>query len=88
MGPPDEVIREVLGLLEPMVVQDGGSLRIGEFSPERSTLVVDHVRGVNDACATCVIDSDSLRAFIDEGLQARGVRLDEIIVSGSAVAGP
>ena len=87
MAQPDEVIREVLGLLEPMVVQDGGSLRVGEFSPERSTLIVDYARGVNDACASCVIDGESLKAFIDEGLRTRGVHLGDIIVSESAATG-
>jgi Fe-S cluster biogenesis protein NfuA len=84
MAQPDEVISEVLGLLEPMVVQDGGSLRVAEFSAERSVLVVDYARGVNEACESCVIDGESLKAFIDEGLRTRGVQLDEITVSESA----
>jgi hypothetical protein len=49
MAQPDEVVSEVLGLLEPMVVQDG-----------------------------------SLKAFIDEGLQTRGVHLSHITVSKTA----
>lgn len=87
MTQPDEVIREVLGLLEPMVAPDGGSLRLAEFLPEQSRLTVDYSRGVNEACATCVIDGESLKAFIDEGLQTRGVHLSEITVSESAVSG-
>lgn len=83
MAQPVEVINEVLGLLEPMVAPDGGSLRVGEFSPEQSRLTVDYSRGVNDVCATCVIDGDSLRAFIEEGLQIRGLHLSEVTVNES-----
>lgn len=75
-----EVINEVLALLEPMVASDGGSLRIATFSESDSRLDVDYDKGVNDACATCVIDADSLQAFIDEGIRARGVELAEIRV--------
>lgn len=75
-----EVINEVLALLEPMVGGDGGSLRIATFSEEDSRLAVDYAKGVNDACATCVIDAESLQAFIDEGIRARGVALAEIRV--------
>jgi Fe-S cluster biogenesis protein NfuA len=84
MAQPDEVIAEVIGLLEPMVVQDGGSLRVAQFSAEGSTLVVDYARGVNEACESCVIDGESLKEFIDEGLQTRGVHLSQITVSESA----
>jgi Fe-S cluster biogenesis protein NfuA len=84
MAQPDQVISEVLGLLEPMVTQDGGSLKVAEFSAERSTLIVDYAKGVNDACASCVIDGESLKAFIDEGLQTRGLHLSEITVSETA----
>jgi len=87
MTQPTEVINEVLELLEPMVASDGGALRVAEFAPERSALVVDYARGVNDACATCVIDAESLGAFIDEGLQARGVHLTDITVKESAASG-
>jgi len=83
MALPNEVVDEVLGLLEPMVAPDGGSLRVAEFAPERSALVVDYARGVNDACATCVIDGESLKAFIDEGLQTRGLHLADITVKES-----
>lgn len=84
MAQPNEVISEVLGLLEPMVVQDGGSLRVAEFSAERSALIVDYARGFNEACESCVIDGESLKAFIEEGLQVRGLHLSEITVSESA----
>jgi len=81
MARPDEVISEVLGLLEPMVTQDGGSLRVAEFSAARSALVIDYVKGVNEACESCIIDGESLKAFIDEGLRTRGVHLSEITIS-------
>ena len=84
MAQPDEVVSEVLGLLEPMVIQDGGSLRVADFSAERSTLVVDYAKGYNEACESCVIDGESLKAFIDEGLQSRGVHLSHITVSETA----
>jgi Fe-S cluster biogenesis protein NfuA len=84
MTQPDKVISEVLGLLEPMVTQDGGSLTVAEFSAERSALVVDYIKGVNEACESCIIDGESLKAFIDEGLQTRGVHLSEITVSEPA----
>lgn len=84
MTQPTDVITEVLGLLEPMVASDGGSLRMAEFAPDSATLVVDYARGVNDACATCVIDNDSLKAFIDEGLQSRGLHLTDITIKESA----
>lgn len=87
MTQPTEVITEVLGLLEPMVASDGGSLRMAGFAPERSALVVDYARGANDACATCVLDAESLEAFIDEGLQARGLHLTDITVQESAAGG-
>jgi Fe-S cluster biogenesis protein NfuA len=75
-----DVINEVLALLEPMVASDGGSLRIATFSEEDSRLAVDYDKGVNDACATCVIDAESLQVFIDEGIRARGVEIVEIRV--------
>ena len=81
-----EVITEVLELLEPMVASDGGSLRIGDFAADESRLTVDYSKGVNDACAACVIDSDSLKAFIDEGLQTRGVTLSDITIHETAAA--
>lgn len=81
MTQTNDIIREVLTLLEPMVQPDGGSIRIGDFSEEKSQLTVDYSRGVNDACATCVLDADSLKAFIDEGLQTRGVSLADITIS-------
>lgn len=87
MGEPTEVITEVLGLLEPMVASDGGALRIAEFVSESSTLVVDYDKGENDACAACVIDGESLKAFIDEGLQSRGLHLADITVKESAPSG-
>lgn len=88
MAEPLEVIREVLGLLEPMVAPDGGSLRVGEFAPAEATLIVDYARGVNDACATCVIDGESLKAFIEESLQTRGVQLAGVTVNESAASRP
>jgi len=81
-----EVINEVLGLLEPMVAPDGGSIRLAGFAPENSSLTVDYLRGSNDACSTCVLDGESLKAFIEEGLQTRGVQLTEVIVSESTPA--
>lgn len=75
-----DVINEVLALLEPMVASDGGSLRIATFSEEDARLAVDYDKGVNEACATCVIDAESLQAFIDEGIRARGITLAEIRV--------
>jgi Fe-S cluster biogenesis protein NfuA len=82
-----EVITEVLRLLEPMVASDGGALQVAEFSAEAGTLVVDYRKVVNAACATSVIDNDSLQAFIDEGLRARSVHLAEITVAESAANG-
>ncbi|MGH3247070.1 MAG: hypothetical protein ACRDOI_12775 [Trebonia sp.] len=84
MAQPDKVIRQVLGLLEPMVTQDGGSPRVAEFSAERSALVVDYVKGANEACESSIIDGESLKAFIDEGPRTRGVYLSEITVSEPA----
>ncbi|MFJ9710302.1 NifU family protein [Streptomyces sp. NPDC101234] len=75
-----EVVQEVLALLEPMVAPDGGSIRLAEFAPEQSRLTVDYSRGHNDACSTCVLDGDSLKAFIEEGLQTRGIELSEVTV--------
>ncbi|MFJ9563918.1 NifU family protein [Streptomyces fuscichromogenes] len=75
-----EVVQEVLALLEPMVAPDGGSIRLAEFAPEQSRLTVDYSRGRNDACSTCVLDGDSLKAFIEEGLQTRGIALAEVTV--------
>lgn len=84
MTQPDEIVREVLALLEPMVVSDGGSLRVGELDEGASRLVVDLARSTgDDACSTCVIDAESLKAFIDEGLQTRGVALADITVRES-----
>ncbi|MEU4657433.1 hypothetical protein AB0G32_26420 [Streptomyces sp. NPDC023723] len=82
-----DVVREVLTLLEPMVEPDGGSIRLAEFSPEQSRLTVDYSRGTNDACSTCVLDGDSLKAFIEEGLQTRGIQLTEITVREPHPAG-
>lgn len=75
----NDVITEVLGLLEPMVAPDGGALRIAEFSDADASLVVDYQRG-SGACESCVLDGDSLKAFIEEGLAVRGVRLAEVTV--------
>lgn len=76
----NDVIREVLTLLGPMVEPDGGSLHVAEFSDADSRLAVDYLRGSNDACSTCVLDGESLKAFIEEGLQTRGVELSEVTV--------
>ncbi|MEV7388200.1 MULTISPECIES: hypothetical protein [unclassified Streptomyces] len=75
-----EVVQEVLALLEPMVAPDGGSIRLAEFAPEQSRLTVDYSRGHNDVCSTCVLDGDSLKAFIEEGLQTRGIELSQVTV--------
>lgn len=80
MAQAESVIREVLSLLEPMVEPDGGSLRIAEFSEDSTALVVDYLRGTNDACSTCVLDGESLQAFIEEGLDTRGVKLASVTV--------
>lgn len=77
----DSVISEVLTLLEPMVASDGGSIRMNDYSAEKSRLAVDYLRGTNDACSSCVLDGESLKAFIDEGLRTRGIELSEITVS-------
>ncbi len=84
MAHTDDVIREVLNLLEPMVAPDGGSIRLAEFSDSESRLAVDYLRGSNDACSTCVLDGESLKAFIEEGLQTRGVELTEVTVHETA----
>lgn len=84
MAQSDEVISEVLKLLEPMIGQDGGTLSVAEYSPERSTLIVDYARGVNEVCSSCVIDGESLKLFIEEGLEVRGIHLSTITVSESA----
>lgn len=73
-----DIIEEVLSQLSLMVATDGGSMRIAEFSEDESKLVVDYSKGVNEACATCVIDSESLQAFIEEGVRSRGVSIDEV----------
>ncbi|MCX4815225.1 NifU family protein [Streptomyces sp. NBC_01239] len=80
MPQAQDVVREVLTLLEPMVAPDGGSIRLTEFAPEQSRLTVDYVRGHNDACSTCVLDGESLKAFIQEGLQTRGIELSDVTV--------
>jgi len=80
MPQAQDVVQEVLTLLEPMVAPDGGSIRLAEFSPDQSRLTVDYSRGSNDVCATCVLDADSLKAFIEEGLQTRGIELAEVTV--------
>lgn len=75
-----DVIDEVLSLLAPMLEPDGGSLRIAEYSEEESRLVVDYLRGSSEACSMCVLDGESLGAFIEEGLQTRGVDLADVSV--------
>lgn len=75
----NDVITEVLGLLEPMVAPDGGALRIAEFSDADASLVVDYLRG-SGACESCVVDGDSLKVFIEEGLAVRGVQFGEVTV--------
>lgn len=75
----NDVITEVLGLLEPMVAPDGGALRIAEFSERDSSLVVVYQQG-SGACESCVLDGESLKAFIEEGLAVRGVRLAKVRV--------
>jgi Fe-S cluster biogenesis protein NfuA len=80
MAHTDDVIHEVLTLLEPMVAPDGGTIRLAEFDGAGSRLAVDYLRGTNDACSTCVLDGESLKAFIEEGLATRGVNLAEITV--------
>ena len=76
----DDVVREVLSLLGPMVEADGGSISLDELSDDESRLDVHYARGFNDACSTCVIDGDSLKAFIEEGLQTRGINIARITV--------
>lgn len=79
-----DIINEVLSLLEPMVADDGGSLRIAAFSEADSRLAVDYDKGVNEACTACVLDAESLQAFIDEGIRARGVEIADIRVVETA----
>lgn len=81
-----QVIEEVLALLGPMVATDGGSMRIGEFSEGESRLVVDYTQGVNEACATCVIDAESLKAFVEEGIRSRGVEVADVQIRETAPA--
>ncbi|MGW4911100.1 NifU family protein [Streptomyces sp. NPDC004270] len=87
MPQAQDVVNEVLELLEPIVAPDGGSIRLAEFAPEQSRLTVDYSRGHNDACATCVLDGESLKAFIEEGLQTRGIELAEVTVREPDLAG-
>ncbi|MFT4230257.1 MAG: NifU family protein [Microbacterium sp.] len=81
-----DVIEEVLSLLGPMVATDGGSMRIAEYSESESRLVVDYTMGTNDACAACVIDPESLKAFVEEGIRARGVEVAEVSIVESAAS--
>ncbi|MGW2824279.1 NifU family protein [Streptomyces sp. NPDC001443] len=87
MPQAQDVVQEVLTLLEPMVAPDGGTIRLAEFAPEQSRLTVDYSRGHNDACSTCVLDGESLKAFIEEGLETRGIRLTEVTVREPDSAG-
>lgn len=80
MAMTQAVIQEVLDMLEAMVATDGGSIRIAKFVEADSRLVIDYAKGVNDACATCVIDAESLRAFVVEGVSARGISLGDVTI--------
>jgi len=75
-----DVINEVLDSLSALVATDGGSMRIGRFDEAGSTLVVDYTKGTNEACAMCVIDSESLAAFVEEGVKARGLDVAHVTI--------
>ena len=84
MGQEITVITEVLELMTSMVAADGGRVELADWSPERSRLEVDYAKGVNEACMTCVLDADSMKAFIKDGLTTRGLDVTEVVVREAA----
>ncbi len=73
-------IEGVLKLMENMVSGDGGTIRINAYDPDASRLVVDYDKGPKGGCAECVLDEESLRDFIVEALETRGLAMGEVVV--------
>lgn len=73
-------IEGVLKLMEGMVSGDGGAVRLGDYDPEVSRLVVDYDKGPKGGCDTCILDAESLRDFIVEALETRGLKVADVVV--------
>lgn len=79
MSKQQGIVDEVLTLMGGMVAPDGGRVVLADYRPEPSHLEVSYYRGTNDECSTCVLDSESLQAFIDEGLSTRGLPTEVVV---------
>jgi hypothetical protein len=73
-------IEGVVRLMENMVSADGGTVRVKLFDADKSRLVVDYFKGRNDRCETCVLDDESLRDFLLEALENKGLKVEEVVV--------
>lgn len=73
-------VESVLRTMTQMVAADGGEVRLVSFEPEASRLVVDYDRGPKGGCSACVLEPASLKDFIAEALESRGLALQDVVV--------
>lgn len=74
-------ITEVVSAMNELVAKDGGTIDIIGFNDRR--LDVNYQVGVNDDCPTCLITPEILHDFILEGLRARDVPVDDVLVQNA-----
>jgi Fe-S cluster biogenesis protein NfuA len=79
-------VEAVLEIMTTMVSADGGAVKLVSFDPEGPRLVVDYDEGPKGGCSACVLDRESLKDFIAEALESRGVALREVVVLSGAAA--
>lgn len=77
---PRKVIDEVVGHLNEIAANDGGSVLLRSFEPETGQLEVEFDQGTNEECETCAVDANLVHTFLQEGLRSHGVELDEVKV--------
>lgn len=76
-----DAVREAVEAMHDVVAKDGGSVRLTEHDPAKEIVRVQFDSGVNDDCPGCLITADMLTAFLSEAIRARGVSVQEVVVT-------
>jgi len=78
--PSRNQIDGVLMLIEQMISRDGGALSFGSYAAAEGRLVVDYDKGPNGGCSECVLDAESLKDFIVEAFETRGLNIEDVVL--------